>query len=83
MWTLGLIFWFKAGYAGGMAATTGENFSSQVTCEAAGKAAVENLDTFHSVTIKESGLINKTQSFEKGSYYHDSIDKAYQCIMVK
>lgn len=83
MWALVLIFFFMDNRAGGMAATTIENFTSQVTCEAAGKAAIEDLDAFQHTEIVYAGLFNKTKDFKKGKFYHDRIRKSYQCIEVK
>lgn len=83
MWALVLIFFFKDSYAGGMAATTIDNFTTQATCEAAGQAAIEDLDVFQHTEIEYVGLFNKTQTFKKGKFYHDSIRKSYKCIQVK
>lgn len=83
MWSLVLMFYLKIGYAGGMGATTIDNFTSKAACEAAGQVFVQKLDVYQLNEVHTTGLINKTQNTETSNFYSNAVAKSYQCIEVK
>lgn len=83
MWSLVLMFYLHIGHAGGMGATTIDNFTSKAACEAAGQVFVQKPDVYQQTEVHTSGFINKTQNIETDSFYPNVIAKSYQCVEVK
>jgi molybdopterin-biosynthesis enzyme MoeA-like protein len=77
------MFYLKIGYAGGMGATTIDNFTSKAACEAAGQAFVVKNDVYQLNETHTTGLIHKTQNTTTENFYPNVIAKSYQCVEVK
>lgn len=84
MWSLVLMFYlYQNSNAGGLAATTIDNFSSKVACEAAGEAFVENTDVYQKNEVRTTGLFDRKQEVNTNRFYANVIAKSYQCVEVK
>lgn len=84
MWSLVLMFYlYQNSNAGGLAATTIDNFSSKVVCEAAGQAFVNNTDVYQNNEVHTTGIFDRKQEVKTYRFYANVIAKSYQCVEVK
>lgn len=83
MQSLILMFYLKYGNAGGIGATTIDNFTSKAACEAAGQMFVQKFDVYQQNEVHTTGVFTQTQNTETSNFYANSVSKSYQCIEVK